>query len=300
MQDSFKRLRPAAHRCPRRAWLGCLAAVLLLANVAAAKPPPTRIVSLTPSVTETIFALGLGERVVAVSDFCDVPAAATRLPRVGSFLAPVVERVVALQPDLVITSPTPGNRGAVGALERAGVPVVVVAEGSASVAETRESIRAVARAAGALDAGERLVRALDARLARVAERVRGRRPPRTIVAVGFEPFVLAGPESYLGELVEIAGGTNVAAAVGGKWPRTGWEFLVASDIEVIIDLAAAMGIDAGSARARWSRFAAIPAVAAGRVSVLASSALVRPGPRIGEAAEELARVLHPDVWNDAN
>src|SRR6185436_17546016 len=112
---------------------GCWASQALAADDAGNR---ARIVSLTPSVTEVIFALGAGDEVVAVSDYCDFPPQAARLPQVGSFLAPVVERVLAAEPTLVITSPTPGNENAVAAIERAGARVAVVNEGSESIEAT--------------------------------------------------------------------------------------------------------------------------------------------------------------------
>ena len=101
---------------------------------------PQRIVSMTPAITETLFALGSGPRVVGVSTYCDHPPEVTSLPRVGTFLAPSIESVIALRPDIVITSPTPGNQSPIAALERAGIRVTVVTEGSASIADARLAI----------------------------------------------------------------------------------------------------------------------------------------------------------------
>jgi iron complex transport system substrate-binding protein len=267
---------------------------------AAGENPPERIVSLTPSVTETLFALGIGARLVGVSDYCDFPPAAAVLPRVGTFLQPVIEQVIHLQPDLVLTSPSPGNKNAVQAIERAGCRVAVVSEGSGSIEDVRESIRQTAAAVGRGEQGAVLVGAIERALDGVRRKVEGRGRPSTIVVIGFEPLVLAGPASYLGELVDIAGGANIAAVQGGKWPRVGWEFLLASAPEVILDLTAAMDGGEATARARWSRFSDIPAVASGRVVVRADQALLRPGPRLGEAAEIIARAIHPEAWTPSD
>jgi iron complex transport system substrate-binding protein len=271
--------------------LACLAAASQAADEPISGPTgPQRIVSLTPSVTETLFALGAGERVVGVSDHCDFPAQVNGLPHVGTFLLPVIERVLSLRPDLVITSPSPGNRNAVLAIERAGVRTAVVTEGSGELADLRASITETAAAIASPEKGRALIASIDAELEAVSRAVAGRPRPPVAVAVGLEPLVLAGPRSYLGELVVIAGGANVADRLGGKWPRSGWELLVAAAPEVIIDLSAMD--ETGSVSSRWSAFPAIPAVRDGRIR-RAGDVLLRPGPRVGEAAREIAALIHP-------
>lgn len=259
---------------------------------------PARIVSLTPSVTETLFALGAGGRVVAVCNHCDFPEEAGRLPRVGSFLLPVIERIVGLEPDLVLTSPSPGNRNAVEAIERAGVRVVVVSEGSASLGELEAAILATAAAVGEAAAGDELVAEIQTRLAAVRARVAKLARPRTAVVIGVEPLVLAGPASYLGELVEVAGGLQLSDSLAGKWPRVGWELLVASRPEVIIDLSASMSGTSEASMRRWQRFPDMPAVANRRVVMPRSDAPLRPGPRVVEAAEIIADAIHPEAAPD--
>lgn len=282
------------------AGFGCVLALLAGAAVSAAgggggEARPARIVSLVPAVTETLFAVGAGPRVVGVSTYCDHPDEARRLPKVGTFSEPVAEAIVALRPDLVLTSPSPGNEAAVRAIERTGVKVAVVqAEGGLD--EVRGAILAVAREAGEEGAGRDLVARIDARLASLRHLAEGFPHPKVAVVVGREPLVLAGPGSYLGELVDLTGGANVAAAVGGRWPRVGMEYLVASAPEVIVDLSVSMGEGAGQdadAAAYWRGFSSLPAVASGRVVTDHASVMLRPGPRLAEAAEALFAALHP-------
>jgi iron complex transport system substrate-binding protein len=270
------------------------AAVIFSATPALAAPPPQKIVSLTPGVTETLFALGVGGRVVGVSRYCDYPPEAKGRPIVGTFLAPVVEAVAALSPDLVLTSPSPGNQEPVTAMERAGLRVVAVSEGSASIAEVLRSIRAVGDVVGAADAADRLVATIGNELAVAAEKARGCERIPTAVVVGHDPLVLAGPQSYLGELVVRAGGANVADSLGGKWPRAGLEFLYAAQPEVIVDLS--MGSEAPAVAERWRQLPDMPAVKAGRVYFDASLVLLHPGPRLGSQALLLSRFLHPEAW----
>ncbi len=262
---------------------------------------PLRIVSMVPSITETLFALGVGERVVGVSDYCDYPPEVKALPRVGTFVSPVAEAVAALTPDLILTSPSPGNESAVRALARAGVPTAVVG-GDASLDEVRAAIARVAEVAGVSDRGRDLLLELDGKIQAVRAAADGKARPVVAVVVGHEPLILAGPKSYLGELVSIAGGVNLADEIGGRWPRVGLELLVARAPEIIIDVS--MGGDRPptpeALQARWASLPGIPAVAHGRIYGHRSFLLLRPGPRLGEAARAMAEMIHaPAKTEDA-
>ena len=247
-----------------------------------------RLVSLAPSMTEVLFALGAGPYVVGVSDHCDHPPEVAGLPRVGSFLLPVVESVLALEPDLVITPPSPGNRNAVEALIRAGVAVEVVGEGT--IADLRYAIaRLGSRLAMGPEAGRLLAR-LDAELAALPGAGTEQSRPRVALVLTRRPLVLAGPDSYLGELIELAGGDNIATAAGGPWPRVAWEFLVASAPEVIIDLSMD-GVGSTAALKAWRDHGELPAVAGGRVHAPDTGLYARPGPRLGQAARGLAEMI---------
>src|SRR2546422_6856427 len=152
--------------------------------------PPARIVSLAPSITEVVYALGAGERLVGVCAQCDYPAAVASLPRVGGYLAPSVEVTLARRPDLVIAAPSPGNREAVRAIERAGVRVLVVHD--RTLADLWASIRAVAGALGTPAAGERLVADVTARLGAVRARVADLPPRRALGVRGHRSLVAVG------------------------------------------------------------------------------------------------------------
>ncbi len=277
---------------------------------------PRRLVSLVPSITETLFALGIGDRVVGVSTSCDFPTSVQSLPKVGTFTAPVAEAIVALAPDLVLTSPSPGNQSVVAALQRAGVRVAVV-HADGGMEEARQGMLAVAEAVGEGARGRDLVAGVDAELEMVRSAVAGLERPKVAVAVGREPLILAGPSSYLGELVILAGGDNVADAVGGRWPQVGMEYLVQQQPQVIFDLSVPMerpavsGDSSGpdvagtSAFQAWAGLSTLPAVAERRVydgsdgsnpggrDGEPDSLLLRPGPRLGRAARLLAARLHP-------
>ena len=272
-----------------------LALLLLVAACAPAPPPvasgpPARVVSLAPSVTEIVYALDAGDRLVGVCGYCDHPAAVARLPRVGTYLAPSVEATLALRPDLVVAVPSPGNREAVRAIEWAGGRVLVVHD--RTLADLRAAIRDIAAALGAPATGERLTADVQAGLDRVHARVAGLPARRVLVVVGHSPLVAVGPGTLQDELLTIAGGVNVVADTGEAWPTIGLELVVARAPEVIVD--AAMGTE-GAGRALFAALSTVPAVQQDRVVRLRSGAFLRAGPRVPEAAAALAAAIHPEA-----
>jgi cobalamin transport system substrate-binding protein len=252
--------------------------------------PPARVVSLAPSVTETLYALAAGDRLVGVCAQCDHPAAVAAVPRVGGYMVPSVEAVIAARPDLVIVVPSPGNRDPVLALERLGLRVLVVHD--RTLADLWATMRAVAGALGRPEAGERLVAETQARLDAVAARVAGLPRRRVLVVIGHDPLVVVGGGTLQDELITLAGGTNVVADAGTVWPKVTLELVVARAPEVIVD--AAMGSEAGAA-ALFGGLTTVPAVRDGRVVTVHDDALLRAGPRVPEAAARLAAVVHPEA-----
>ena len=273
-----------------------LAALLLAIVVAACAPPPgragrpERVVSLAPSVTEAIYALGAGGRLVGACAQCDYPEEARALPRVGGYLAPSVELILAARPDLVVVVPSPGNREAVRAVERAGVRVLVLHD--RTLADLRAGIRALAEALDVRDAGERLVAGVDAGLEAVRARVAARPRQRVLLVVGHRPLVVAGGATLQDELLAIAGGTNLAADAGQAWPAFSMEMVAARAPDVILD--AAMGSEEGG-QTLFQDLAGVPAVAQGRIVPLDPDVIFRAGPRVPEAAAVLAAAMHPEL-----
>jgi len=270
------------------------AAVLLVALLASpALAAPQRIISLAPSVTETLFALGAGDRLVGVSSYCDYPAAAKAIDEVGTFLQPNVERIIAKRPDLVIAVPSPGNRAPVERLQALGVEVLVV--NPERIDTILAAIGAIAAAVGTPEAGAALVAKIEAELAAVEARLKGVTPVRTLLLVGRSPFVAAGPGTYQDELITRAGGVNVAADTGQSWPNLSLELIVAEAPQVIID--ASMGSEelAGGAAVRsfWDTFPTIPAVRDQRIHGYRAYELLRPGPRVAETLATVAGFIHP-------
>jgi iron complex transport system substrate-binding protein len=268
------REREAARAAEGVAWLG-------------PKPPPIprRVVTLAPSLTDTVVALGLSERIVGVTRYDDAPEVAGR-PRVGGFLDPSPEAVVALRPDLVLWATDGGATRPVERIAALGIPVLALP--IVSVADTLAAARIVGDALGDRAAGERLAARLEAGVERVRARAAGLRPVRVLFVVGHEPLVVAGPGSFPDELLRLAGAVNVASGAR-PWPVYPLEKAVADAPDVVVD-GAVLEPPEG-----LRRLAAVPAVARGRVVRLANDDALRPGPRIPAALDELLRALHPEA-----
>lgn len=275
---------------------GQLAAGFALAIIGCGQPPPqentlpSRVVALAPSLTEIVYGLGEGARLVGVCAQCDYPEAARDVPRVGGYLAPSVEAVLGVRPDLVLVVPSPGNREAVRALERAGVRVLVTAD--RTLDDLWSAIAEVARALGVPDRGEAMAASVRDHLDAVRSRVRGFSPRRVLLVVGHRPLIVAGGGTLQDELLEVAGGVNVAADAGAAFPQVPLELVVARAPDVILD--AAMGTEAGG-RELFAALETVPAVRDGRIVPLAPDALFRAGPRVGDAAALLAAAIHPEA-----
>jgi iron complex transport system substrate-binding protein len=272
---------------------------LVLATSCAAPPPasvrsPERVVSLAPSATEIVYALGAGARLVGVCAQCNYPEAVARVPRVGGYLVPSVEAVVAARPDLVVAVPSPGNRDAVLALERLGTRVVVVKD--RTLADLWTAIRSHATALGDPEAGERLVTDLHRRLEEVHARVKDLPPRRVLAVIGHKPLVAVGGGTLQDEILTLAGGVNVAADAGTFWPTITLELVVARAPEVIVN--AVMGTE-DAARDVFGALTVVPAVGGGRVVTLKDDTFFRAGPRVPEAARELAAAIHPEAFPES-
>ena len=252
-------------------------------------PQPRRIVSLSPALTEILFALDLGERVAGVTSFCDWPPEAREKPKVGGYADPSVETILGIRPDLVVVSPGPGNRDAALALERAGIRVEVVP--AETLAETLAAFELVARATGVPERGAALAAKVRAQLDGVASRASGQPRVRSLFCVQTEPVIVAGAGTLPSELLEIAGGENVVSLP--RYPTLGVETILELAPSVILQsrMDAPPAGSEGSEAAFWRRWSSIPAVREGRVHVLENPLALRPGPRVGEAAEQLEALL---------
>jgi iron complex transport system substrate-binding protein len=256
---------------------------------------PRRIVSLAPSITETVFALGFGNRLVGVTNHCDFPAEAKRLPKIGDFMSPSLEVIAAKEPDLVIGVVGATDPSKAREIERVGMKIALVSV--SSVSEILSSFKQIAALLGDPDAGARLVEKIDVQFDKVKRRVAPAPRRSTLLAVGLRPLVAVGGKNFLDELITVAGGENIAGNASQPWLNLPDEYVVAKAPQVIIQ--AGMGSDTGRPMSQWSDLKSIPAVKERRIYSYNSDKILRPGPRIGEGLEEIARLIHPECFDAA-
>jgi len=252
----------------------------------------SRIVSLAPSVTETLFALGAEQQLVGICSFCDFPQEVERIERVGSYAAPNVEAIIAKAPDLVIGVP-PNSPEAIAALRRVGLRVIIVQVDT--IAQIEAAIRTIAEEAGKKGEGEQLLVAMHQKMSAIQSQLEGVKPRRVLMLVGQNPLIAVGRGIFLNELITMAHGVNIAAETGLPWPHLSLEFAIVNLPEVIID--GSMGSEEKDEEQRlgiWRNFPELPAVREKRVYGRLSYALLRPGPRLARALAEVARLIHPE------
>jgi iron complex transport system substrate-binding protein len=249
------------------------------------KKSPARVVSLAPSVTDTVVAMGLASRLVGVTRFDTAPEVAA-VPRVGGFLDPSAEAVVALRPDLVVWVTDGSALAPVRRIAELGIPVLAVPV--IGVADVLAATRAIAGALGDPAAGERLAGRIEDAIRRARERAAALPQRRVLLLVGREPLVVAGPGSYPDELLRIVGGKNVVVGTTA-WPVFPIERAAAADPELVIDAAVR---EHGSGDGGLS---AIPAVRRGAIRRLATDNALRPGPAMIRTLDELFAALHPEA-----
>jgi ABC-type Fe3+-hydroxamate transport system substrate-binding protein len=253
-----------------------------------------RIVSLIPAATEILLAIGAGDRLVGRTHWDIYPAAARTIPDVGDGVRPALELVVARQPDLVILYAGAGNAGVAERLSDLGVPTLTLHHDT--LEDLDRNILALGEVTGCRPAAVRLQNQIREGLTRVRESVGSRQRPRVYYDVWADPPITVGRGSYLDALIQTAGGQNIFHDLADPSPQVSLEAIVARAPDVILYPVSRQEAEraAPAERAGWM---AVPAVASGEVHNIDGDLAHRLGPRIVEAALEIARVLHPDASN---
>jgi ABC-type Fe3+-hydroxamate transport system substrate-binding protein len=279
-----------------------LVALVMVAggSLTAQRASPVRLVSTSPSITETLFALGLGDRVVGVSSYCRFPPEVAALPKVGAFLSPDAEVIARLKPDLVFVHTGPNTAAAQLAALR--IPTAMIDRGSLPTIFL--TIRQIGAAAGVPDRGDTLIATITGRLDRVKTAVAGRTPRTVLIIVGrqtgtLSDLIAVGHSSYLNEVAAIAGGRNaLPASVRLEYPRISMETVISLSPDVIVDIGEMGESPSDSDRRRqiteslWKRQTLVEAAHEGRVFVTTDEAFTVPGPRIVNVAETMAGWFH--------
>jgi iron complex transport system substrate-binding protein len=250
---------------------------------------PARIVSLAPSVTEVLFLLGVGDRVVGVTSHCDWPDEARRKPRIGTLINPNAEVILAARPDLVIASTAGNDRQAVLRLADLGLPVFVTAP--RSIDGIFDTLGQIARLTGAEARGDELRRELAERIGRVKSRVAGRPTVRAFFITWFEPLLVPGRRTFETDVLRLAGIESISAGVDEFYPHYSLEQAVSRDPDVILTVRhEGHPLPDLRATAGWRE---LRAVRTGRVYLL-GEVIQHPSPRFVDGLEELVDLVFPE------
>lgn len=247
---------------------------------------PARIVSLAPSVTEMLFAIGAGNRVIGDTTYCDYPPEAKEITKIGDTEHPSLERIISLKPDLVVGSTASELEQFEERLSALKIPVYTCQSGSLS--GLLESIRKLGDVTGSTTAAQGLADSLKARIDNVRQRVSGLSRPRVLIVINSDPLMTAGGHTFLTDLITAAGGQSITADQESDYPRFSLETAVAREPEVIL-------LQAGGAPLP-DQLQSTPAVRSGKVFHIDDAVLLRPGPRIVDGLEQIARKLHPEAF----
>ena len=274
------------------------ALVLALALVTRAQMPsaPQRIVSLIPSVTEMLFAMGAGPRVIGVGNFDRYPSEAQARAKVGGLIDPDVERIMALKPDLVMVYGTQTDLRS--QLERASIPIFLYQH--SGLPDITTTIREIGRRIGTEQASSALADRIEGSIADTRRRVSGKPKPRTLLVFGRDAETLrgiyaSGGLGFLHDMLEAAGGSNVFADVQRQSIQATSELVLTRAPDVILEI----GIDTASAKARslraWEALGSVPAVRLHRIYQIRGDDMMNPGPRVAQAVRRIADALHPEI-----
>ncbi len=296
---------PAAMAKPRRQQ-GILTGMPFMANVASRSfvdalgrkvylsKAPARVISLAPSITEILYAIGQGDRLVGVTPFCDYPPEAKLKPKVG-YTRPNLESIVALRPDLVLAPSEFMRADLLGKFETLKIQAYVLR--ATSVEDIYSHIKTLGRMLDHSAKADLVATDLRRSIMEIKARTADRPRPRLLYVLNTDPLITVGPGSFIHQLIELAGAANIAAHAESPYPRFSMETVIREDPEIILfPVGQAEGIPE-SEQQLWHRWRSISAVKDGRFHRVSADLLNRPGPRIAQALEALAKIIHPEAFD---
>ena len=254
--------------------------------------PPTRIVSLAPSITEILFAIGADNEIVGVTDFCNYPPAALAKPKVG-YSNPNLEVLVALEPQLVLAPPSFLRADLLAKLEQLKIPTFVLE--SKTVEGIFGHIQLLGRMMGRAKEANRYTAEMRKQVAELTRRVEERARPTLLYVLNSDPLITVGPGSFIHHLIELAGGRNAAERANAPYPRLTMEEVLTQNPEILLfPIGEYEGIPQAE-QDRWKRWDSLRAVQEGKLFQIRSDLLNRPGPRVIKGLRHLVKLLHPEV-----
>ena len=255
---------------------------------------PQRILPLTPSLSETLFALGLDDRIVGVTEFATYPKAARKKPKVGTFFKPSLEKILALEPDLVIVGSEHQDGKTSAALKKFAIPVYRVKP--VDLNSIYRSISNLGEITGTLKRAQKVILRMKKQVAVIERRVTGLRPQRVFYQVGIDPIVTANRQTFAADLIRRAGGILVTADNPIRYPTYALEKIITDAPEVIIISSMSPNTNYQRFCLSWQRWRTIPAVRNDRIYVVDSDMVDRPSPRIVDGLAKMAEFIHPEAF----
>lgn len=252
-------------------------------------PSPHRIISLAPSMTETLFALRTDSVLVGVTDYCDYPPEARSKTSVGGIVQPSLERIVDLKPDLILMTVSGNIKSDFEKLEQLGFRIFVTSPDN--VDGILKSISDIGALTKTSDRARRLVDSLRKQEEQLIERARASNPPAVLLILSLHPLIAVGSGTFVDELLKLSNARNIAADAASSYPLLSREFVLQRRPDVILATSdvARTSSDIVNAYPEWKL---LPAVKNGRVKIVEADVLTRPGPRIMQGLDTLVRVLH--------
>jgi iron complex transport system substrate-binding protein len=255
-----------------------------------------RIISLAPSITEILFALGLNEQIVGVTNFCDYPEAALSKPRIGGFVSPSIEKIVSLKPDLIIGTIDGSRRETIHRLNDLGLSVYLV--DPKSFDGVIKTIKNIGEIVGRQDESRRIIRDMKTEKEDMITHTTSLPKPKVFFQIGYAPIVTVGKGTLADDLIHLAGGRSISEDEPLNHPLYTIETILLKAPEIIIMSSMESKRDYLNLLKIWRHWKGIPAVKMNAIYVIDSNLVDRPTPRIMEGLETLARMIHPDVFGE--
>jgi len=260
---------------------------------------PKRIISTSPSITEILFALGLKDRIVAVTDFCTYPEEACLLPSIGGVLNPDIETIVSLTPDLIIHQSDSAKMEK--NIKNLGIPTFSIKV--RTISDIFESINRLGKKLNCQKAAKNLLLLLKGKIDGFKQRLLGRSPKKVLLLLGdssdpARDLYAVGPGTFLNELLVLSGGTNILQNSNAQYPKLSKEFIIEQSPEIIIEAGPKSNLPQKEIDYRieqWNRFPTIQAVKDKRIHFISADYILIPGPRLVKILEKFAKVIHPDL-----
>jgi len=255
------------------------------------KTEPKRIVSLAPANTEMVFALGADKKLVGVTTYCDYPEAAKKIAKIGDFASPNVEKIAALQPEIVLAA---GGiqEGIVEKLEKLGAQVLVVDPKNFS--QLSSDLQKLGQILNTEEKAKAIIEDIQSQKKMVEEKTRDLPKVKVFFEIYSQPLMTAGTDTFIDEMITLAGGKNIGSSAGQGFPQFNEEQLVSENPDVYLAVKMSMGDPADLTKRPG--YANLKAVQDGRVHVVDDNLVTRPGPRLAKGLLEVAKAIHPEAF----